>query len=88
MYLAGDTNCDLIIAFDEFITLFRHFESESFDILAVTWFYYANCDLFDRYTGQRIMSFAKFTLTCVQSEIFSKETQDAYAAKIEQFDRI
>lgn len=40
VYLAGDINCDQVIAFDEYLTLFRHFESDLFNMLSVTKFYY------------------------------------------------
>ncbi|EAR96333.1 hypothetical protein TTHERM_00189020 (macronuclear) [Tetrahymena thermophila SB210] len=88
VYLAGDINCDQVIAYDEYLTLFRHFESGLFNILYVTKFYYQNCDLLDRFTNQRIMSFQKFALTCVQGDLFSKQIQDDYSNKIENYDRI
>ncbi|KAL4456255.1 hypothetical protein ABPG74_014216 [Tetrahymena malaccensis] len=88
VYLAGDINCDQVIAYDEYLTLFRHFESGLFNILSVTKFYYQNCDLLDRFTNQRIMSFQKFALTSVQGDLFSKQIQDDYSNKIDNYDRI
>ncbi|KAL4504382.1 hypothetical protein ABPG72_009828 [Tetrahymena utriculariae] len=88
VYLAGDISCDQVIAYEEYLTLFRHFESGLFNILSVTKFYYQNCDFLDRFTNQRIMSFQKFALTSVQGDLFSKQIQEDYSNKIDNYDRI
>lgn len=48
VYLAGDVDSDQVIRFEEYVTLFRHFERDSFELNAVTKFYYENCDMIDK----------------------------------------
>jgi hypothetical protein len=78
IYLAGDINEDHSIGFQEFLILIRHIEGGSYSDIQATEIFYDKCDLIDKDSQEREMTFKNFSLMAFEKGLFSQRTQGEF----------